>query len=152
MLCWSRIGPCWLLLLAGSMIGVGCGEAERPELTVFPVSGSIRIDGKPPVGAEIRCRPSHPLKDPAHRSIEPFAFVERDGTFKIGTYLGDDGAPPGEYSLTIVWPVITVEGGEEVRGADRLKGRFARPDQPIAKITVRPDEETSIPEIVLRTR
>jgi len=148
---WSPSGPCFLLLVV-ALLCAGCGEAERPELTVFPVSGSISIDGKPPVGAEIRCRPSTPLKDPAKRSIEPFAFVEQDGTFQVGTYLGDDGAPPGEYALTIVWPIITVEGGEEVRGADRLKGRFDKPERPIAKVTVKADEDTYIPEIVLKTR
>ncbi|MDB5341348.1 MAG: hypothetical protein JWN70_6967 [Planctomycetaceae bacterium] len=150
MLRWSLAGPYLPLLLL--IVCVGCGEVERPELPVFPVSGSILVDGKPPVGAEIRCRPSTPLKDPAKRTIEPFAFVEQDGTFKVGTYLGDDGAPPGEYSLTIVWPVITVEGGEEIRGADRLKGRFDKPDQPIARVTVKPDEDTCIPEILLKTR
>ncbi len=152
MLRWSPFGPCLPLLLLSVVVCVGCGEAERPELDVFPVSGSILVDGKPPVGAEIRCRPSTPLKDPAKRTIAPFAFVEKDGSYRIGTYSGDDGAPPGEYSLTIVWPVITVEGGEEIRGADRLKGRFENPDRPIATVTVKADEDTYIPEILLKTR
>lgn len=152
MLRWFPPGPGFLLMFVISMNCVGCGATEKPELSVFPVSGSISVDGKPPVGAEIRCRPSTPLKDPAKRSIEPFAIVDQDGTFRIGTYSGDDGAPPGEYSLTIVWPVITVEGGEEIRGADRLKGRFENPDQPIAKVTVKADEDTYIPEIVLKTK
>lgn len=148
MLSWSPFRLCLPLLL----LGVGCGEVARPELPVFPVSGSILVDGKPPVGAEIRCRPGTPLKDPANRTIAPFAFVEKDGSFRIGTYSGDDGAPPGDYALTIVWPVITVEGGEEIRGADRLKGRFENPDHPIATVTVKTDEDTYIPEILLKSR
>lgn len=128
----------------------GCGR-ETPMLTVFPVHGRVVIDGKPPVRAELRFRPKVPIKDPLKRSIEPYAFVQSDGSFEVGTYQGDDGAPPGEYSVTLVWPTITEEGGEEIIGPDRMQGRFANPEAPIAKIDVKEDDNR-IPLIELHSR
>src|SRR5262249_29297988 len=46
----------------------------------------------------------------------PRAVVQEDGTFALGTYGQDDGAPPGEYKVLIQWllkrnDVLEVEGG-----------------------------------------
>ena len=99
----KQIYSCALL---GIVVIVGCGPASIPSLDVFPVTGRILINGKPPVRAEIRLQPSVPLNDPLKRSIEPYAIVQDDGTFRVGTYRGDDGAPLGEYALTMTWPEI----------------------------------------------
>ena len=127
----------------------GCGTREKPKLPVFPVSGRILVDGVAPVRAEIRMKPKIPFEDPMKRSVEPYAFVQEDGTFEIGTYSCDDGAPAGEYTLTMVWPIITVEGGEDVIGADRLRGRFSNPESSIATFEVE-ESENEIPLIELK--
>lgn len=131
-------------------VAAGCSESQSV-LKCVPVSGKVLVDGRPPVRAEVRLRPALPLDDPMNRSIEPYAFVRADGTFTVGTYLSDDGAPEGEYALTLVWPTVTVEGGEEIFGADRFKGRFANPGAPITTIRVE-DDEITIPDINLTTK
>lgn len=143
--------PTGRLMLVAIVACAGCGTAEKPQLEVFPVSGKIAVDGKPPVRAEVRFHPATPLKDPGKRSVEPYAYVQADGTFRIGTYLSDDGAPPGEYKVLLVWPTITVEGGEEVAGPDRLHGRFSNPAMPIALVTVK-ETENRVPDIELKSR
>jgi hypothetical protein len=140
-----------LSLVLFSIILCGGCNSEKPTLTVFTVRGKVLLDGKPPVRAELRFKPKTPINDPLKRSIEPHAFVGPDGLFEVGTYLGDDGAPPGEYAVTLVWPVVTEEGGEETFGPDRLKGRFADPASPIARIEVK-EEDNRIPDINLKTR
>ncbi len=137
--------------LLGVTVLAGCERAAKPTLPVFPVQGRVLVDGQPPVRAEIRMRPKTPLKDPLKRSVEPHAFVQEDGSFRVSTYADKDGAPVGEYALTIVWPEITEEGGEDVIGEDRLRGRFSDPQSPIAQIEV--DEfDNHIPDIELTTR
>jgi hypothetical protein len=40
--------------------------------------------------------------------------VGADGTFQLGTYKRNDGAPPGEYDVTVTWtkPLIPGEPDE----------------------------------------
>ena len=123
-----------LLILAGAM--GGCGPAPKPAMETFPVSGFVKVNGEPAVRAEVRLRPKSPLKDPLNRSIEPYGFVGPDGFFQISTYREKDGAPPGDYAVTVTWPIVTVEGGEDVFGPDRLGGRFASASSPVTTINV----------------
>lgn len=132
------MNACRLLLLSlMAVIAVtGCRRAKTPKLDTYPVSGQVMVNGKPAVRAEVRMRPIKPLLDPLKRSVEPYGFVEEDGMFRVSTYRDKDGAPPGEYAITIVWPTVTVDGGEEVFGPDRLNGRFGNPLSPITMFTV----------------
>lgn len=126
---------CWILVGLAAFL-TGCGSGVPPELETAPVKGKVLIGGKPPVKAEVRFKPKVPLNDPAKRSVEPYAFVGEDGSFEVNTYRDKDGAPLGEYSITIVWPRITIEGGEEIFGPDQLNGRFSNPNAPVATFTV----------------
>lgn len=126
------------LLIAGmtGIICCGCGSRMPAPLETFPVSGQIKVNGKSPARAEIRFQPRVPLEDPLNRSIQPYAIVEVDGSFQVSTYQDGDGAPPGEYAVTVIWPEITIEGGEEIFGQDKLGQRFADPTKPVATVEV----------------
>lgn len=117
-------------------------------MTTFPVAGQVLVDGKPAVRAEVRLIPKTPLKDPLNRSIEPYGFVEEDGMFHISTYRENDGAPVGEYAITVAWPVITVEGGEETFGPDRFQNRYKHPSSPVTIFRVE-DVSNLIPTLNL---
>lgn len=136
------------LLIAVATVS-GCSPARTPRLDTYPVSGLVMVNGKPAVRAEVRMRPTKPLLDPLKRSVEPYGIVDAEGMFRICTYRENDGAPPGEYAITIVWPTVTVDGGEEVFGPDRLNGRYGNPLSPVTMFTVL---ETSnlIPSIDLK--
>ena len=147
---WRFLRQPWLVVGLACIFGLtGCGSGEQPRLPVVPVSGKVLIDGQAPVQAEIRLRPDVPLPDPGKRSIEPYAIVKEDGTFLVGTYLTDDGAPLGEYSLFLVWPTITVDGVEEIVGPDRFKGQFNKPEYPLARVHVG-QEKVVIPDLNLQ--
>lgn len=108
-------------LLLGAISG--CGEAiDGPP--IYPVEGKVLVDGKPAEKAEVIF---HPLSGDTKGSPPPTAQVEADGTFRPSTRLAHDGAPAGEYGISIVWRKITVVEGEEIAGADILKGRFSDP-------------------------
>jgi hypothetical protein len=140
---------CTMVGICGAVIVTAGCHKEKPVLVCYPVTGRILVNGKPPLRAEVRLRPKVPIPDPLKRSIEPYAYVNPDGSFEVGTYSGDDGAPPGDYAVTLTWPKITIEGGEESIGPDQLKGKFANPEHPITRVHVE-ENETRIPLIKLQ--
>lgn len=99
-----------------------CSRESRPP--VHPVRGSVTFQKKPAAGAVVVLPAAPgPLKD-----VFPHGEVGPDGTFQIGTFAAGDGAPAGEYAVTITWPATKKDlDGVEVVGGDRLKGRFGDP-------------------------
>lgn len=142
---------CRVLLYLGCLLLIaihsGC-EKRIKRLPVYQVSGKILVNGEPAEHAQISLQP---IKTPAkgERVIIPNAVALADGTFNVGTYTGSDGAPAGEYSITVIWPTVTVEGGEEIFGPDRLKGFYRLPDNPLPKFTVQ-ERDNEIPTIDIR--
>jgi len=62
--------------------------------------------------------------------------VQADGSFKLSTYGTEDGAPAGEYLVTVVWPGGVLPDGRE-EPEDKLLGRYSTAARPAAKVTVR---------------
>jgi hypothetical protein len=101
-------GRCTFVICLGLLtasLSVGCGKS-RPEIKgkmpVFPVKGKAVMDGQPMAGATIIF---HPTEDFPKGSAQqrPRAVVGDDGTFQVSTYDNNDGAPAGEYKVTISW-------------------------------------------------
>jgi hypothetical protein len=129
----------FILLVAG-----GCGGDGGP--TIYPVSGKVLVDGKPAVKALITF---HPMSGPKDQAI-PYAETGADGTFRPSTRLTGDGAPAGEYALTILWPEVKIDHGEEISGRDRLGGRYANAGDSNLKLTIK-EGENSLPPIELKS-
>lgn len=108
---------CALLVFA---LLVGCDGEERR--AVFPVQGSLIVNGQPAEGALVSF---HPLDgEPVdQRGSRPWGTVQADGTFRISTYGQHDGAPVGEYAVAVVW----LENPDAAAPVDKLAGRFADP-------------------------
>lgn len=134
-----------------SLACLGCGNGEPPRLAGFPVHGKLLVDGKPAERAEVTLHSKKPLADETGRPVFPYAIVGADGTFDVMTYADGDGAPVGEYVLTVTWPRVKTEGGEEVYGADRLGDRFSNVRTPAAMFQVEA-HENQIPTIELKSR
>lgn len=79
-----------------------------------------------------------PLAPHALGSPLPHGEVDADGRFRIGTYDTADGAPAGEYAVTITWPETKADpGGGEVTTGDRLGGRYSDPAKSKWKVQIR---------------
>jgi hypothetical protein len=108
----SAFGPrgrCAVALFVGLLtvaLSAGCGGKSRPEmkgkLPLFPVTGKLMLDGQPMAGATILFFPTTAFPAGAAKQ-RPRAIVDTDGTFHVSTYANDDGAPAGDYKVTVSW-------------------------------------------------
>jgi hypothetical protein len=128
-----------LTLLLAVAVVAGCkkGEARVP---VVPVTGKVEaFQGQIPVGAFVTLRR---LDGSGPVDVAPSGTVAADGTFKIGTYEKEDGAPPGEYTVTVAWFKVTPEGSP---GENVLPPKFGEAGSSPIKVAV--NGPTEIPAI-----
>ena len=100
---------------------MGCGGGT----TCSPVRGSVQVDGKPAEGVLVVL---HPLSDDQEVArLRPSATTVSGGSFQITCFESGDGAPPGEYSVTIEWrkEIDDPRTGKSDLGPDILRGRYA---------------------------
>lgn len=94
-----RSWPCITYLGLGIALVVGCGTKTR--LEVAPVSGRVEYQGQGVPRATVIFHPTGKAVEGAKR-LRPFGYADDGGNFKMKTYVTDDGAPPGEYQVTII--------------------------------------------------
>lgn len=101
---------------------------------VYPARGAALFAGKPMLNASILL---HPADEKEPNFPRPKATVNEDGAFVLGTYSKDDGAPAGEYIVTMQW-----FGKQDARVSEdapppvnRLPARYANPKT--SRLTVR---------------
>jgi hypothetical protein len=109
-----------VILLSGLALGLAsCGKNGR--LPVCPTQGKAFVRGRPAAGAHVTFHP------PGDAGPRPTARVDGDGSFRLSTYLSHDGAPPGRYAVTVVWPSPERRVDQESAGPDLLRGKYADP-------------------------
>lgn len=106
----------------------GCGSNE-PKL--HPASGKILIDNTPPEHATVVF---HPASGGDPDRPKPHGKVAADGTFTLTTYAAGDGAPAGDYLVTVELWLTTGRGDEGPKS--RLPTKFAKPETSGLKATI----------------
>ena len=89
----------------------------------FAVSGKVLFNGKP---AEHATVVFHPIGESGPDSVRPRGKVRADGSFALTTYDGEDGAPAGDYRVTVELWLTTGRGDEGP--TSRLPAKYARPE------------------------
>ncbi len=128
-----------LFAILTSVLVAGCSGNGKP--VTLPVKVTISYKGQPAPGALVVL---HPVNEAREKEIggKPFGTVKDDGTLSITTYEDGDGAPEGEYGVTVQWNEapkagkisLTSEGGG---GRDKFSGRYGDPRNPKFKFTVK---------------
>lgn len=109
----------------------GCGAPEYETIPTHPVSGQITVNGVPAHGAIVRFHPQTPQTG-AKYPLMPSGRADAEGVYRLTTYEGEDGAPVGEYVVTVEWPDPDWRppgGGMPPPPPDRLLRRFADPEK-----------------------
>jgi hypothetical protein len=132
-----------LALVVQSLALFGCAGGRQP---VYPVHGKV-VDSRnrPATGALVIF---NRIGEIGAGSLKPVGRVEEDGEFRLTTYTEEDGAPAGEYAVTILWPAPR-KGPFVPEGPDQLKGSYADPKNPKFRFTVQKDVESEVPTIHL---
>lgn len=147
--------------LAAILPGCGSGEFHH---RVVPAGGTVVSKGKPVADAIVTFHPADPEMialpegETGPEIARPTTRTDADGRFALSTYYADDGAPPGDYTVTVVWApktlAVSVSGDEEDTDAepdlppnrastastDKLGGRYADPATSTLKATIAPGE------------
>lgn len=109
--------------------------SQKSPMAVYAVRGTVLYKNKPATGAWVVF---HPLENVDTGRPLPLATVEADGSFRLSTYKLHDGAPPGRYAVTVLWPSDAVKGEDGTpMGPDRLKGRYADPKNTPLQVELR---------------
>jgi tetratricopeptide (TPR) repeat protein len=148
-------------LVRSRSLGLGIGIAAlvllslyywstRPErVRVYPAHGQIYFEGKIIPGASIRLDPTW-TKDLVFP--RPHTIVNEDGTFVLGTYGKADGAPAGEYRVSVQLMMRANTKGDSEGGKlpqNALPPRYANFDT--SGLTVQIQEgENAIPALHLK--
>ncbi len=119
-----------------------CG-ASNNQLPTFEVKGQILQNGKPVPNATVVF---HPAFEIGPDISKPRGTTGEDGSFTLSTYGSADGAPEGDYKITVEqWTSTNPEKGPE----SRLPSKFAKPEQ--SGLTARvASGKNEIPAIQLR--
>jgi len=118
----------------------GCGKSKKP---VFPVSGKVMdAKDKPAVGAMVILQPVTPDPKDEDRAS---GIVDDSGNFRLTTYEKDDGAPAGEFIVTVIWPAPKMKPFDPP-GTDLLNGTYNAKNSKI-RFTVENKPQNEIPPI-----
>jgi hypothetical protein len=111
-----------LSVLVSALLLASCNKHHRK--VVYPVHGQVFDNkDKPAAGAMVVF---HPVGGAPDDIDKPRAFVADDGSFALTTYEKDDGAPEGEYVVTIEWrPKSANPFDAKKMQPDHLKGRYS---------------------------
>jgi hypothetical protein len=128
---WKRAA--WLAALAG-LVSLASSCSKSGDLPpVYPVRGTLAYNGEAVPGAFVVL---HPLSAPGIKNARPSARVAPDGTFRVGTFSAADGAPAGEYIVTVEWHKLVISGRDAVAGPNVLPARYSSPKTSDLRIKV----------------
>ncbi len=124
------------------MLPAGCGK-QGDHLAVYPVEGQVLWKGKPLAGAQLAFyrKGTGDAKPVAAR-----AQTDSNGHFQLGTYQKTDGAPEGDYAVTVVYYAMRPEDGGA--GPNVLPKKYASAKTTDLQVKVARDTST-LPALVL---
>src|SRR5207248_7355008 len=114
----------FLSLTAGAL--ASCGDSRNfPK--VYPVKGTILVNGQPANECQIYLNrtfeDNHPFR------ARPQGLTNQNGEYQITSFYANDGAPEGEYIVTIEWRERSGLTKQDFEGVDQLGGAYARTEK-----------------------
>lgn len=116
---------------------------------IYPVEGTLFVEGKPAVGAQVIFHPVEEFNESTCRAI---AVVGADGRFTLRTLDNRHGAPAGKFAVTVAWhrPLKPGEDLSSDEAASLVPPRFEKPHTTPLRVRIRPkvaDNETAVVEL-----
>jgi hypothetical protein len=102
-----------------SFCAVSCQSSKYGDHPPYPAKGQVLVNGQPAKGVMVIF---HHVGDWGDKTIVPQGLTDDEGRFVLATYGVEDGAPAGDYKVTIEWPAFR----RKKSAPDKLGGRFAK--------------------------
>ena len=133
----KKLGIVFLSIWA--VIICSCGDDDR--MKTYPVEGQVLIINprtkkyEPLEGAMVSFHPNDRAK---FAKEAPSGTTDKQGNFKLSTYLADDGAPISDYKVTIVkYPTNGDDPDGDQATRNLLPEIYGRPESTPFKVTVK---------------
>jgi hypothetical protein len=123
------------LAIVGLMICLaGCGKSADG---LYPVHGRVLYNGRPAAHAQVTL---HPVNDATRAGVRPVGQADDKGEFTLTSFTTGDGAPAGEYRVTVVWFLASPArpGSEDTVSANYLPPKYASAETSGLAVTVVP--------------
>jgi hypothetical protein len=132
----------------GALLSVGCGGGRK---AVHPVRGHVFVDGKAAAYAVVTF---HPVGGASNSGVTPVGHADETGKFALTTYHEADGAPEGDYDVTVTWfrAARASAIGDEYVSKNYLPARYAAPETSKLRVTVAHDGPNTLEPFQLHTR
>lgn len=109
-----------------------CSRPAEP--VCYPVAGRVTLKGRPIAEAMVVL---HRVGGDVEGHQKPMAYTGADGAFQLTTIKHNDGAPVGDYAITIELRAPKTVGEETVRsGPNLLPAQYAKPERSNLKYSV----------------
>lgn len=126
-----------------AVVAAAAGGCDQGPST-YPVEGHLIVGGQLAGNASVafhRLPKRGAAAVPGAAGYCPVGVSEPDGSFHLTTLRPDDGAPEGEYAVTVIWPK-DLAGIDECECPDpaqhdRLRGEYANPQTTPLRASVR---------------
>ncbi len=139
-------------VLATAAALAGCsgadGDAKAP---VFPVKGTVQFEGQPASGAFVVFHPRSASRSGGETPLSS-GQVQSDGTFELTTNSQADGAPAGDYAVTVQWTKLIQQGGDAVAGPNVIPLIYSSPETTPLKVSVKDAPNQLEPFNITRSR
>jgi len=120
--------------LAAVLGTLGCGRGPK----VYPVEGQVLVGGKPAPRATVTF---HPVREAEGPVVRPTAQADEQGKFQLTTFQKGDGAPAGDYKVTVSLYLATRRSPQEdPTPVNYLPERYSQADASGLKATVSPGD------------
>jgi hypothetical protein len=129
----------------------GCRDdsATGPGVPVFPVKGKVTFEGEPAAGAFVVFNPKAAPKAGAE-GFTPRATVQADGSFSLTSATEGDGAPAGDYAVTVQWTRPVKQGSDLVAGPNVIPRAYGTPATTPLQVTVKESDNALEPFAIAR--
>jgi hypothetical protein len=127
-----------------AVLASSCGDGQ---VKVYPVHGKVVDEkGKPAAGAQVFF---HPVSPPGGNVEAVVGTTDDSGVYRLTTYTAGDGAPAGQYVVTVCWyePKKSPFGPPP---KDILCGKYASRETSPFKFAVEPTAGNEMPLITVR--
>lgn len=137
----------YFLVLVFSVVTLGLSGCGDGKVAVYPVTGKLLdAKGNPATGALVMFHPVTPPVDQPTFSLTGTANAS--GEYWIETYGSADGAPVGDYILTVVW--LPEKKSLFDAQPDKLNGKYADKTKSQLKFKVEAKPKNEVPTITLK--